>query len=56
MARTFGLLVTLIAIAIGIYLYAKQSQTIAGSVPGGTLKSVTNRAGNIGRSDTSAPS
>lgn len=39
MARTFGLLVTVIAIAIGIYLYAKQSQTIAGSVPGGTLKS-----------------
>jgi hypothetical protein len=39
MVRTFGLLVTVIAIAIGIYLYAKQSQTIAGSVPGGTLKS-----------------
>lgn len=39
MVRTFGLLVTVIAIAIGIYLYAKQSQTIAGSLPGGTLKS-----------------
>jgi hypothetical protein len=39
MARSFGLLVTVIAIAIGIYLYSKQSQTIAESVPGGTLKS-----------------
>ncbi len=39
MARVFGLLVTLIAIAIGLYLYAKQSQSIAGAVPGGTLKS-----------------
>jgi hypothetical protein len=39
MARIFGLLAMLIAMAIGLYLYAKQSQTIAGSVPGGTLKS-----------------
>ena len=45
MARMFGLLVTLIAIAIGIYLYAKQSQTLAGSVPGGTLKSAPEFAG-----------
>ena len=45
MARTFGLLVTVIAIAVGVYLYAKQSQTIAGSVPGGTLKSAPNVTG-----------
>ena len=45
MARTFGLLVVVIAIAIGIYLYAKQSQTIARSVPGGTLKSAPNITG-----------
>jgi len=45
MARMFGLLVTLIAIAIGIYLYAKQSQTLDGSVPGGTLKSAPEIAG-----------
>lgn len=45
MARTFGLLVTVIAIAIGIYLYSKQSQTIVESVPGGTLKSAPQIAG-----------
>lgn len=45
MVRAFGLLVTVIAIAVGIYLYAKQSQTIAGSVPAGTLKSAPNLTG-----------
>jgi len=45
MARTFGLLVSVIAIAIGLYLYAKQSQTTAGSLPGGTLKSAPNITG-----------
>ena len=39
MARIFGLLAMVIAMAIGLYLYAKQSQSIAGAVPGGTLKS-----------------
>ena len=45
MARTFGLLVSVIAIAIGLYLYAKQSQTTAGSLHGGTLKSAPNITG-----------
>ena len=35
----------LIAMGIGLYLYAKQSQTIAESVPGGTLKSAAVIAG-----------
>jgi len=39
MARIFGLLAMVIAMAIGLYLYAKQSQSIAGTAPGGTLKS-----------------
>jgi len=45
MARTFGLLVSVIAIATGLYLYATQSQTTAGSLPGGTLKSAPNITG-----------
>lgn len=39
MARTFGLLVTVLAIAVGIYLYAKHAQSIADVTPGGTLQS-----------------
>jgi len=39
MLRIFGLGTFMIAIAIGIYLYAKNAQSIAGSSPGGTLTS-----------------
>ena len=39
MLRIFGLGAFMVAIAIGIYLYAKNAQSIAGSSPGGTLTS-----------------
>ncbi len=39
MLRIFGLGAFMIAIAIGIYLYARNAQTIAASSPGGTLTS-----------------
>jgi hypothetical protein len=39
MLRVFGLGAFMIAIAIGIYLYAKNAQSIAQSSPGGTLTS-----------------
>jgi hypothetical protein len=39
MARFFGLLATVLAIAIGLYLYAHQAQSIADASPGGTLQS-----------------
>lgn len=39
MARSFGILATLIVTAVIFYLYARQSQTIAGAVPGGSLQS-----------------
>jgi hypothetical protein len=39
MARIFGLLATVLAMAIGLYLYAHHSQSIADTTPGGTLQS-----------------
>ena len=45
MARIFGFLTMVIAIAIGLFLYARQSQGISESVPGGTLQSAPNLAG-----------
>lgn len=45
MARIFGFLAMVIAMAVGVYLYARQSQGISASVPGGTLQSVPNIAG-----------
>ena len=39
MLRSLGILATLIAVAVVLYLYAKQAQTIAGTVPGGSLQS-----------------
>ena len=45
MARIFGFLTMVIAIAVGLYLYARQSQGISESVPGGTLQSTPNIAG-----------
>lgn len=38
MLRSLGILATLIAMAVVLYLYAKQAQTIAGTVPGGSLR------------------
>lgn len=40
MLRTFGLLATVIAMAIGVYLYSKNAQSIASATPGGTLQSL----------------
>ena len=45
MARIFGFLALLIAMAVGVYLYARQSQAISESTPGGTLQSIPNLAG-----------
>lgn len=45
MARIFGFLALVIAMAVGLYLYARQSQAISESVPGGTLQSLPNLAG-----------
>ena len=39
MLRSLGILATVIAMAVVLYLYAKQAQTLAGSVPGGSLQS-----------------
>lgn len=45
MARIFGFLAMVIAMAIGLYLYARQTQGISESVPGGTLQSTPNISG-----------
>jgi len=45
MARIFGFLAMVIAMAVGLYLYARQSQGISESVPDGTLQSTPNIAG-----------
>jgi len=45
MARIFGFLAMVIAMAVGLYLYARQSQGISEPVPGGTLQSAPNLAG-----------
>ncbi len=39
MARIFGLLATVITMAIGLYLYSRQGQAIAHATPGGTVQS-----------------
>jgi len=45
MARIFGFLAMVIAMAVGLYLYARQSRGISESVPDGTLQSTPNIAG-----------
>jgi len=45
MARIFGFLAIVIAMAVGLYIYARQSQAISASVPSGTLQSTPNLAG-----------
>ncbi len=45
MLRIFGLGALMIGVAIGIYLYAKNAQSIAVSSPGGTLTSQTEVTG-----------
>jgi len=45
MARTLGFLAMVIAMAVGVYLYAKQSQGISESTPGATLQSIPNITG-----------
>ena len=45
MARIFGFLAMVLAMAVGLYLYARQSQGISESVPDGTLQSTPNIAG-----------
>jgi hypothetical protein len=45
MARTLGFLAMVIAMAVGVYLYAKQSQGISESAPGATLQSIPNITG-----------
>jgi hypothetical protein len=45
MTRIFGFLAMVIAMAVALYLYARQSQGISEAVPGATLQSTVNIAG-----------
>jgi hypothetical protein len=45
MARTFGFLAMVIAMAVGVYLYARQPQGISESGLGATLQSIPNLTG-----------
>jgi hypothetical protein len=45
MARIFGLLATVLAMAAGLYIYSRQGQTLAASAPGGNLQGYANITG-----------
>ena len=45
MGRAFGFLALLLAMAAGLYIYAKQGQTLAGPAPDGNMQSVANLTG-----------
>jgi hypothetical protein len=45
MARIFGLLATVLAMAAGLYIYSRQGQTLAASAPGGNPQGYANITG-----------
>jgi hypothetical protein len=45
MGRVFGLVATVLAMAVGLYIYSKQGQNLAASAPGGNLQSYANITG-----------
>jgi hypothetical protein len=45
MGRAFGLLATILAIGVGLFIYSRQAQTVSGSASGASVETIAVTAG-----------